>query len=98
MENLKKRLDEAEKIQHQKVEEEEEEEECLSSPLEVIFERRGGEQGRVSHNFSRALSETIQALEESICIATPGRHSFGTWLETVSPSDLEAARVSLGTI
>ena len=90
-------MEEAEKVRQQRVEGKEEEEECLSSPLDVMSERRG-EQGRVSQDFSRALSETIQALEESICVTTPGRHSFGTWIDTLSPTDLEAARVSLGFV
>ncbi|KAK8384035.1 hypothetical protein O3P69_016041 [Scylla paramamosain] len=98
VENLKKRLEEAEKIQQHKVEGEEEMR--LSPPIEVMSDRRGGEEGStmVSQDFSRALSETIQALEESICVATPGRHSFGTWLDNLSPRDLEAARPLVETL
>ena len=93
MQDLKERLEKAEKSQQEKVEEDE----CLSSP-EALCERRGGEGNTLSsQDLSRVLSETIQALEESICVAsTPGRRSFSSYIDGLSLNDLEAARVSEG--
>ncbi|KAG0720849.1 Centromere-associated protein E [Chionoecetes opilio] len=52
-----------------------------------------------SHDFSRVLSETLQALEESMSVAsTPGRRSFGSYLDGVSGQDLEAARPLVETL
>lgn len=95
MEDLRERLETTEKT-HQQKDEEEEEQGVFSSPLEAMSERRGGGEGSTlpSQDFSRMLSETLQALEESICtVSTPGRCSFESCIDNLPFHDLEAARV-----
>lgn len=48
----------------------------------------------ISQDFSRVLSETLQALEESVCIPpTPGRRSITSSIDALSFQDLEMAKV-----
>lgn len=55
----------------------------------------GGEANTLScHDFSLVLSETLQALEESVCVPpTPGRCSISSSIDALILQDLEMTRV-----
>lgn len=105
---LRAKLEKAEQTQRQNQKEEEEDEEMeeadvigdmkFSPPsfVELTTSRKsvGGEATISSQDFSRVLSETLQVLEESVCVPpTPGRHSVSSSISALNLLDLEMAKV-----
>ncbi|XP_050697310.1 centromere-associated protein E-like [Eriocheir sinensis] len=107
---LEARLEEAE--QRQEVEKEEDGVQGIemdtqtlpASFMHVASSRKSsGESGETnaltSQDFSRVLSETLQALEESVCIPpTPGRRSITSSIDALSFQDLEMAKPMVETL
>lgn len=103
---LEARLEEAGQRQKEVVEEEDEMDgiDMDTQPIPASFmhvassRKSSGESAETNpltcQDFSRVLSETLQALEESVCIPpTPGRRSITSSIDAFTFQDLEMAKV-----